>query len=146
MPVQENLALASAGAKISMATSWHPVHKAENTIDGNNKTFWVTTGLFPHELILTLTQVVAVRKIIITSMKVARWTVESSVAEKPQKFEMFTEQDVEDADQAIQTVTLLPSNPETSARHLRLIITKGHAPFTSVHKIVVYGDPVSSAG
>lgn len=71
-----NVALASSGAQISLATSSDEKHQPENIIDGwdnsktwnwrelwfykfenkiirNPNTFWATTGLFPQELIVS---------------------------------------------------------------------------------------------
>ncbi|KAJ3300729.1 Heat shock protein beta-11 [Borealophlyctis nickersoniae] len=140
MPAQlENLALASAGSKIAMATSWHPKHTPDMMIDGNPKTFWVTTGLFPQEAVLTFPAPVSIRKITVSSMKVAHLDIQRSVHEKPVQFEHFVEQDLDDADQGIQLATLIPS-AATPAQHLRLTISRGHGPFASIHRIVVLGD------
>ncbi|KAH6580611.1 hypothetical protein BASA60_002795, partial [Batrachochytrium salamandrivorans] len=59
----ENLALSSTGARLALATSEHPKHPPSNILDGNIKTFWVSTGLFPQQLIVTLAAPALVSKI-----------------------------------------------------------------------------------
>ncbi|TPX61718.1 hypothetical protein PhCBS80983_g00998 [Powellomyces hirtus] len=136
----ENRALASAGAKISMVTSSDTSHPVDNMIDGNTKSFWMTTGLFPQEIIVSLPTLISITKIIITSTKVAHWTADISMNEKPNHFERLTAQDVDDGDQGFQLVTLNLPKSDNTARHIRLGITKGHGPFVSIHKIAVYGN------
>lgn len=48
-----DMPLAQSGCYVSMATSNDEDYPASNVIDGNEQTFWMTTGLFPQTLILT---------------------------------------------------------------------------------------------
>jgi heat shock protein beta-11 len=48
-----DMPLVKMGCFISMATSNDTNHPASNVIDGDNSTFWMTTGLFPQVFILT---------------------------------------------------------------------------------------------
>ena len=48
-----DMPLVKMGCFISMATSNDINHPASNVIDGENATFWMTTGLFPQVFILT---------------------------------------------------------------------------------------------
>ncbi|KAI8820776.1 galactose-binding domain-like protein [Fimicolochytrium jonesii] len=144
MPAQENLATASSGAKVSLATSYHPQYPAQNVIDGNSKTFWVTTGLYPQELIVSLPKTVNLKRVAVTCTKVAHVTTEVSTAEKPAGFERLTDQDVEDTDQSFQMITPALPKSQVAARHIRFIFTKGHGPFVSVHKVVIYGGEIGS--
>ncbi|KAI8589544.1 galactose-binding domain-like protein [Geranomyces variabilis] len=136
----ENRALVSAGARVAMTTSSDARHPVENIIDGNTKTFWMTTGLYPQEIVVSLPELVAVTKIIVTSTKVAHWTADVSAHEKPHHFERLATQDVEDSDQGLQITTLSLPKADNMARHVRLGATKGHGPFASVHKVAVYGN------
>nr|KAJ3421988.1 Heat shock protein beta-11 [Polyrhizophydium stewartii] len=112
----DNMALASSGARIAMATSEHPKHPPELVLDGNLKTFWMSTGLFPQEFVVTFPTQITVSKIIVSSMKA-----------------------MEDTDNVIQTLSLAPKEPVV-ARHLRFEIARGFGPFVSVHRVVVYGE------
>ncbi|KAL2916400.1 hypothetical protein HK105_204156 [Polyrhizophydium stewartii] len=135
----DNMALASSGARIAMATSEHPKHPPELVLDGNLKTFWMSTGLFPQEFVVTFPTQITVSKIIVSSMKVAQWNVEASKTDKPSSFEPLGDQAMEDTDNVIQTLSLAPKEPVV-ARHLRFEIARGFGPFVSVHRVVVYGE------
>lgn len=61
-------AAASAGGRVIMATCYDERHPPENVIDGNDATFWVTTGLYPQELVVALPMKTDVTRITTVSM------------------------------------------------------------------------------
>lgn len=61
--------LTQVGGFVSVAISNDEDHPASNVIDGNNHTFWVTTGLMPQSLTISFPQVMNVRNIKITCFK-----------------------------------------------------------------------------
>eukprot|EP00842_Homolaphlyctis_polyrhiza_P003234 jgi/Hompol1/3911/HPOL_003406-RA len=113
----ENRALASAGTRIALVTSEHPKHPPESILDGNLKTFWISTGMFPQEFVVTFPAPVSITKIIVSSIK-----------------------GLEDTDNVMQTYSATPQKDPVTARHVRFEISKGYAPFVSVHRLVVYGE------
>ncbi|KAI9103038.1 galactose-binding domain-like protein [Phlyctochytrium arcticum] len=141
---QENMAAAGSGAKVTMATSEHPAHPAENVLDGSSRTFWVSTGLFPQELMVTMPALITVRKIVITCMKVGRISVECCSTDKAQHFDGKVTQDLEESEQTIQTCTITPAVETQTAKHIRVAVTKGFSPFIGIQKVIVYGDSGSS--
>ena len=42
-------------------------HPASDSIDGNEKTFWMTTGLFPQTIVLTFPHTIDIRSIKLTA-------------------------------------------------------------------------------
>ncbi|EGF84159.1 hypothetical protein BATDEDRAFT_84886 [Batrachochytrium dendrobatidis JAM81] len=135
----ENIALASFGSRVALTTSEHPKHPSSNIIDGDVKTFWVSTGLFPQEITVSFANPAMISKIIIVSMKVGHLSVDSSSTELPVNFSTILDQVVEDTDGSLQTISISPKEAQVT-RHLRLKINKGYAPFVSIHRLVVYGD------
>jgi len=61
-------ALASSGGKLIMATCYDERFPPENIIDGNEGTFWLTTGLYPQEFVVELSQVTQVTRVTTVSM------------------------------------------------------------------------------
>ena len=61
-------ALASSGGKLVMATCYDERFPPENIIDGDERTFWMTTGLFPQEFVVELPQVTEVTRITTVSI------------------------------------------------------------------------------
>ncbi|KAI8930292.1 galactose-binding domain-like protein, partial [Entophlyctis helioformis] len=135
----ENIALASNGAKLALATSEHPKHPPDCILDGNLKTFWISTGLYPQEFVVSFPAPVSISKIIVSSMKVAHWNIEACKTDKPLQFESISDQSLEDTDNVLQTHAVSPQDPLV-ARHLRFEATRGYSPFISVHRLVVYGE------
>ena len=65
-----NTSLASTESMVlAAATSCHPLYNAENIIDGSNKSFWCSTGLFPQEIIFTFKQPAHASKLITSCIK-----------------------------------------------------------------------------
>jgi hypothetical protein len=65
--MSKNFALESEGTTISFATSSHSDFPPEGMIDDNDKTFWLSTGLFPQEFWVNFKEPVVFKKISIIS-------------------------------------------------------------------------------
>ncbi|CAI8010595.1 Intraflagellar transport protein 25 homolog [Geodia barretti] len=68
------------------ATSTDDLHPAEHCLDGNPETFWLSTGLFPQELVLSLpspTRIVAVH---LRCCNVKQMSLQHSTEEMPGGF------------------------------------------------------------
>merc|ERR1719181_355393 len=50
----KDVAAASNGGVVVVSTSYDERHPPENIIDGNPRSFWATTGLYPQEFIIQL--------------------------------------------------------------------------------------------
>ena len=44
-----------ANCRILLTTSLDPAYPEENMLDGDEKTFWISTGLFPQEVLIEAT-------------------------------------------------------------------------------------------
>ena len=86
-----NLALESSGASVSLSTAWDKNHIAENVIDGKDDTFWTTTGLFPHELIISFATPISVQNVTVFSSGLKRVALERTENEDPTAFEKIYE-------------------------------------------------------
>ncbi|KAJ3105307.1 Heat shock protein beta-11 [Phlyctochytrium planicorne] len=117
----------------------------------NTKTFWITTGLFPQEFIITLPGPSTVKKVTLWSMKVASWAVSCCYTEKPNEFEEVVHQESEDAADHLQvTHIVIPGSSKghgqgssggvSGVRHLKITIRRGHWDFSSVHRITLQGE------
>ncbi|XP_061423419.1 intraflagellar transport protein 25 homolog isoform X2 [Lethenteron reissneri] len=111
----EDVALSSAGARVSLATSSDERHPAENVTDGSSSTFWMSTGTFPQEFIITLADVTSIQ-----SMRI----------------ECYNE--LEHNESNLQTEDI--NVKIVQAQHLRFIIRSAYDHFTSVHRVSVAGN------
>lgn len=135
-----NVALASSGAQISLATSSDEKHQPENIIDGNPNTFWATTGLFPQELIVSFQGLMNISSVKIECCSVKHLQIQRSISNDPVDFEPIHERVLDSGNDLMQTEDLPVSN--ATAKHIKFIIDSGYDHFISVHQIQVNGSAV----
>ncbi|KAI9326123.1 hypothetical protein BDR26DRAFT_877953 [Obelidium mucronatum] len=134
-----------------MVTSADPRFPAENMLDGTTKSFWVSTGLYPQEFIITLPTLYVIKKITIWSMKVAGWTISRTGSEKQFDFDEVYSEDIEDTpDSTLQvtsfTVSYSDVHRAAAAKHIKFSIRKGYSDFVAVHRIAIQGEAVPDRG
>ncbi|XP_037537039.1 intraflagellar transport protein 25 homolog [Nematolebias whitei] len=59
--------LNSSGTKVVLVSSSDENHPPENIIDGNTKTFWMSTGMFPQEFIIRFAEVTGIAAVTVDS-------------------------------------------------------------------------------
>ena len=64
------VALLNQGSYIVSSSSYDEDYPPENMIDGNLKTHFVTTGMFPQEFIIAFNSLVKIQKISMTSYNI----------------------------------------------------------------------------
>jgi len=124
--------------KVLMATSLDSRHSIENIVDGRINTFWISTGLFPQEIVIALSSCVLLKTVTLTTMKVSHVILESSNT-NIKEFRTLNSQEIQDG--TIQT-TSFSIPPDTKAKYLKFIFKKGYADFITVHKLNVTGDVI----
>ncbi|KAF5906681.1 intraflagellar transport protein 25, partial [Clarias magur] len=97
-----NTALSSFGAQVVLATSSDENHPPENMVDGNMETFWLSTGMFPQEVIIRFPDNMKISVISLHSFNVKRLRIEKSTQEETEKFELIAERDFEQTDGSLQ--------------------------------------------
>eukprot|EP00128_Syssomonas_multiformis_P005727 Colp12_sorted_trinity150504_noHs@22020 len=132
-----NYALSSNGAVVCLATASDERFPAENMIDGNEKTFWVTTGLFPHEVIITFGSTIKLSKVKIWCSQVASIALHRCAAVQPTTFEPLSEKALEVKNERLQTETFEFGSVPT--RHLKIEIKSGHSEFISINRVDAEG-------
>lgn len=77
-----DIGLSSAGTTVSLASSADPNHPPDNIIDGKLDTFWITTGMFPQEFVVTFPSLMNINTVKLTMHNVRRITIERSAQVK----------------------------------------------------------------
>lgn len=135
-----DVAKSSAGACISLATSSDERYPPENMIDGRNESFWMTTGLYPQEFILTFASLMTINAVTLSSYNLRKLVIEKSTQSAPQSFEPLREALLESTDNQLQTQEFKFNG--LAAQHLRFQIESGYDHFVSVHEVSVDGSAV----
>jgi heat shock protein beta-11 len=97
-----NLASASEGAVITLASSNDTNYPPEAIIDGNPSTYWSTTGMFPQQVIVSFRSLVAMDTILVRCSKIARIRIERNDVPSLENFQTAVEKDAEDTDNDLQ--------------------------------------------
>ncbi|KAK7934139.1 hypothetical protein WMY93_005035 [Mugilogobius chulae] len=127
--------LSSLGAKLVVASSHDENYPPENIIDGNTKTFWMTTGMFPQEFIIRFAHSTRLDAVTVDSYNVRKIEIEVNASATAKNFERVTEKEFPPTQGHLQSNVI--SLNGTNAIHLRFIIKSGYDHFVSVHKISV---------
>eukprot|EP00669_Euglena_mutabilis_P011525 TRINITY_DN6150_c0_g1_i1.p3 TRINITY_DN6150_c0_g1~~TRINITY_DN6150_c0_g1_i1.p3 ORF type:complete len:146 (+),score=53.85 TRINITY_DN6150_c0_g1_i1:91-528(+) len=139
-------ARSSVPLEVLYHTGSDPRHPPALMVDGGERSFWVTTGMFPQEVLLGLKGPSAaapatVAKVRTWSHHIRRLVVDKCVEAQPTKFERLLEVELTDKGGALQ-IESFGINPGAGAniRYLRLHIASGWDDFASIHNIIVEGD------
>ncbi|KAM9360802.1 intraflagellar transport protein 25 homolog [Symphorus nematophorus] len=127
--------LSSLGAKVVVASSCDENHPPENITDGNTKTFWMSTGMFPQEFIIHFAEPTKISAVTVDSYNVKNLRLEKNMSQNASQFEPVTEKEFEHTEGNLQSNAV--SLNGSSVTHLRFIITSGYDHFVSVHRVSV---------
>eukprot|EP00193_Tetraselmis_chui_P006261 CAMPEP_0177759832 /NCGR_PEP_ID=MMETSP0491_2-20121128/4939_1 /TAXON_ID=63592 /ORGANISM="Tetraselmis chuii, Strain PLY429" /LENGTH=150 /DNA_ID=CAMNT_0019275681 /DNA_START=267 /DNA_END=722 /DNA_ORIENTATION=+ len=136
-----DLALATAGGKVILATCYDERFPPESVIDGNRNTLWATTGLFPQEIVVSLPEVSDVKRITTVTMHVKKLIVETCSTERPVAFEKAFEADLTNTKNQLQTEThqQFKNTNTLRAKFIKFIVESGYQPFAGVGKLSAEG-------
>ncbi|KAI0223437.1 F5/8 type C domain-containing protein [Lamellibrachia satsuma] len=130
--------LASEGATVVLATSCDENYPPENIIDGKTDTFWVSTGLFPQEFIISFASTKSINTLQLDCYNVKCLEIERSTENEPLDFKpLLTEKELAVTDNQLQTAEMPVGS--VSAQHLKFTISSGHDHFVSVHRLLIDG-------
>eukprot|EP00823_Brevimastigomonas_motovehiculus_P008198 TRINITY_DN7479_c0_g1_i1.p1 TRINITY_DN7479_c0_g1~~TRINITY_DN7479_c0_g1_i1.p1 ORF type:complete len:160 (-),score=16.92 TRINITY_DN7479_c0_g1_i1:166-645(-) len=132
-----NLALKEEGCQVTFSTSSDSRHPASHIIDSDSKTFWMTTGMFPQEFILSFSKPIVITSVRISCKYVKKFVVYKCEAKSPTAFQEIYSQELTDQGNELQSYTTSISNAQ--ARFLKCVIQSGHEDFVAVYGLTVEG-------
>lgn len=128
-----------------MVSSLDPAHPGENVIDDDHGTYWLSTGLYPQEILLWLAAPTKVASVRVASTRVRRVRFEACPEEDPVTFGKLAEGEFEDIQgSGLQVRELHCSSQDGPTKFVRLLILSGWADFCSIHQIQVEGTAVDA--
>lgn len=115
---------------------------AANMIDGDEKTFWITTGMFPHEVLLGFKGAAAnITKIRMWSYHIKKIVIEKCTESQPVKFEKIVETELSDKAGAMQIESFaINATMGPDVKFLKLHLGSGWEDFVSIHSIIIEGE------
>eukprot|EP00042_Codosiga_hollandica_P051786 m.643644 g.643644 ORF g.643644 m.643644 type:complete len:128 (+) comp58351_c0_seq23:237-620(+) len=92
----KNLIDADNGAQIVLATSWDPSHPPDHILDKNPAKFWITTGMFPQEFVVSFGGATNITAIQTRTMNARNIKIQKSEHSKPTGWKDLSSADVSD--------------------------------------------------
>mmetsp|Transcript_393 Transcript_393/g.626 ORF Transcript_393/g.626 Transcript_393/m.626 type:complete len:135 (-) Transcript_393:149-553(-) len=129
-------ALKSNGGKVLMTTSLDERYPPENMLDGHEQSYWISTGLYPQEVLVELGQKATLRSVKITGTNLKGVRLEGCSEDTPVNFKVIGDSALPDAKGKIATNDV-KAKTDVDIKYLKVIITSGWFDFASVHKISV---------
>lgn len=137
-----DVASAKLGGQVLMVSSLDEGHPGNNVIDGSEHTFWISTGLYPQEILIRLGQPSRVSSVRLSSTAVRSVRIEGCHEETPVNFTTLGEMDLEDVrGQQLQVRTQPCAEHRLPLEFVRLVILSGWHDFCSVHRVLLEGVP-----
>lgn len=140
-----DVASAEFGGQVSVASSFDERFLPSNMIDGDPKSFWVTTGLYPQEFVVELDRPYDIACVKLVMSGVKSLVIEKSEAEDPSTFQMVTGPVKLGSDASASRTEITEKEIKlsgTRARHVKFIIQEGWSDFCAVYKVGLEGSPL----
>eukprot|EP00928_Gymnodinium_smaydae_P017055 TRINITY_DN1649_c0_g1_i1.p2 TRINITY_DN1649_c0_g1~~TRINITY_DN1649_c0_g1_i1.p2 ORF type:complete len:137 (-),score=31.23 TRINITY_DN1649_c0_g1_i1:172-582(-) len=126
-----------AGGKVLMVSSRDDRHPGDNVIDPNENTFWISTGLYPQEILMQLGTPSQINKVKLTTTNVKSVRVEACSEETPVNFKQIAEGIFEEKAGRIQVQDLSCHGQDAPIGFVKVTIVDGYHDFCSVHRVHV---------
>lgn len=126
-----------SGGRVIMVSSLDEEHPGDNAIDGNDRTFWISTGLYPQELLLQLCYPCWVSGMSVASSHVREMRIEACHEEQPVNFKLLADSCLNDSSGGVQVKDLSCPTQDCPIRYIRMIILSGWHDFCTVHRLQV---------
>lgn len=126
---------ASDETVVKYASSIDPDHPAEHIFDGSSRNYWISTGLYPQEILVELGRplhCVGV-KLEFTGIKGLR--IEGCTDFSPINFEILADEQLLQEREGLQVKELICREQEEPTRFVKVIILSGSHDFCSVHRL-----------
>lgn len=134
-------AWAMAGApprqRVIFSSSLDPEHNADLILDGNQRSFWISTGLFPQSLIIELGEAMTPARVVIESTGIRRIRIEGCDSEAPVEFTVLAETDLGNADGRLQHSSVPCQQLVRPIRFLQIVMVSGWNDFCTCHTVQI---------
>ena len=121
-------------ARVLMSTSYDPNFPPENAISPNLKEFWMSTGLFPQELLFQLSSPTAPRSLRLVSSNVRQIIIEGCEGTHPGNFGKIGETELGNNGGDLQRESIDLNSPRP-VNYIKIIFMSGWDEFLSVHGV-----------
>ncbi|XP_064115627.1 uncharacterized protein LOC135221750 isoform X2 [Macrobrachium nipponense] len=129
--------VAMVDAQVIYASSHDPNFPPAAVMDGRRDTFWVSNGLYPQFLVVSLPGLTSIDNVNIIAYNVRKISVARSIKKQPTDFEEIAQEELHHEEGKLQETPILSQN--VSAIFLRITIEEAYDHFCAVHRLSVTG-------
>jgi len=126
-----------AGGRVLLVSSLDWAHPGDSVIDGSEKTYWLSTGLYPQEILVELGRPSRVAGVRLSTTNVRGVRIEGCSEHAAVQFETLAAGELEAAAGCLQRKELRCSEQAAPTRFVKTMILSGWHDFCSVHRITV---------
>lgn len=134
--------------EVILSTCMDERYPPSSMVDGKPNTYFVTTGLYPHEVILGVKGgSTNISRIVLTSSGVKKLRLEKCTDVAPTKFETIVECEVanrENGGRQVEQFQLNKATAGAAVTFLKVVIASGYEEFSGVYELSVEGDANTS--
>mmetsp|Transcript_56182 Transcript_56182/g.64463 ORF Transcript_56182/g.64463 Transcript_56182/m.64463 type:complete len:144 (+) Transcript_56182:100-531(+) len=131
-------------AEIVLSTCNDERFPATCILDGKPNTFFVTSGLFPHEIIIGMKGGSAsISRILLSSSGIKKFRIEKCNDSTPSRFEPIVDCEVANRDATGRQVEQFQLNKATAGfgiTYLKVVIASGHEDFAAIYDLAIEGE------
>merc|ERR1740123_636826 len=105
-----------------MVTSLDESHPGENIIDGSEQSYWISTGLYPQEILLQLSSPSKIDCVKLSTTNVKNVRVEASAEDNPVNFKCLAEGSLEEKAGRLQVKELRCNDQGEPYAYIKVLI------------------------
>eukprot|EP00753_Platysulcus_tardus_P015080 PLAT4764.1.p1 GENE.PLAT4764.1~~PLAT4764.1.p1 ORF type:complete len:141 (+),score=46.60 PLAT4764.1:86-508(+) len=134
--------LAAGSASLVSSSCFDERHPPSAVVDGSDESFWMTSGMFPQELVLQLAQRSELRRVEVRGVDMASVEVSVCDTSSPLSWEPLCTIKLENTEGTVETESERVDS--VRATYIRFRITSGWDDFALMHSVSVKGEPLES--
>eukprot|EP00824_Muranothrix_gubernata_P017282 TRINITY_DN35509_c0_g1_i1.p4 TRINITY_DN35509_c0_g1~~TRINITY_DN35509_c0_g1_i1.p4 ORF type:complete len:126 (+),score=22.61 TRINITY_DN35509_c0_g1_i1:3-380(+) len=123
--------------EVIAATSYDENFNVRNVLNKNPKDFWITTGMFPQELLIDLKVPKAISRVTLQTTAVRKIKIEGCEKNSPTDFTVLKEAQEFGGKGGMQKETISVNEMGSQFHFVKIIILEGYEDFATVHNIEV---------
>mmetsp|Transcript_38694 Transcript_38694/g.77946 ORF Transcript_38694/g.77946 Transcript_38694/m.77946 type:complete len:375 (-) Transcript_38694:126-1250(-) len=133
------------GGRVLWVSSLDADHPGENVIDGREGSYWLSTGMYPQEILLALAYPCLISAVRLAATSVRAVRIEGCSEDTPVNFKALAEVELTDSQGLLQVEDLPCDQAPWQVEFLRVVILSGWHDFCSVHAVRVDAEPAEGS-
>ncbi len=123
-------------AEVIFSTSYDDKYPPHNILSSSNSMFWVSTGLYPQEIVLNLPLQKVINEIQISCIGIKKLSIEACENDSAVKFTVQSEQANIPNKNSVQDINC-KFNSKSTSKIIKIVIHEGHGFFSCINNVSI---------